>query len=384
MNAIKYIRRFLALSALGASALAADPRLPALDLVPWGTDFKIPVYLADPGVGSRLVVVEQEGRLIAADAANSSNRTVLLDIKDRVNHGGEKGLLSVAFHPKFARNGRFFVNYTTGADKKDLRTHISEFKADPKLGAVDPASEKVLLSFAQPYVNHNGGLVLFGPDGLLYIGNGDGGAANDPQNHGQRLDSLLGKMLRIDVDRVPAGQGYGIPKDNPFVATKDARPEIWAYGLRNPWRFSFDRKDGTLYAGDVGQNQWEEITLVRKGGNCGWRIMEGFHCTPKVSPPDCDQQGLDLPLLEYSHDEGISVTGGYVYRGKAFPALRGAYLYADYGSCDIWGVTVANGKASAPQTLATAKQGVASFAEDRNGELFVVGHSGTIWHLRAK
>ena len=384
MNTLKTIRLLLAVSALGGAALAAEPKLPALDLVPWGTGFKIPVYLADPGVGGRVVVVEQEGRLIAADAANSSNRTVLLDLKDRVNYGGEKGLLSVAFHPKFARNGRFFVNYTTGQDKKDLRTHIAEFKADPKLGAVDPATEKVILSFAQPYANHNGGLVLFGPDGMLYIGNGDGGAANDPHNNGQRLDTLLGKMLRVDVDRVPAGQGYGIPKDNPFVATKDARPEIWAYGLRNPWRFSFDRKDRTLYAGDVGQNQWEEITLVRKGGNCGWRIMEGFHCTPKVSPPDCDQKGLDLPLLEYSHDEGISVTGGYVYRGQAFPALRGAYLYADYGSCDIWGVTVANGKASAPQTLATAKQGVASFAEDRKGELFVVGHSGTIWHLRAK
>ena len=384
MNTLKSFFLVLAISSFAGSARAADPVLPALDLVPWGAGFKIPVQLVDPGVGRRLVVVEQEGRLIAADAATSSNRTVLLDLTDRVNYGGEKGLLSVAFHPKFARNGRLFVNYTTGADKKDLRTHIAEFKADPQLGTVDRASEKVLLSFAQPYANHNGGLVLFGPDGLLYIGNGDGGAANDPHNNGQRLDTLLGKMLRIDVDRVPAGQGYGIPKDNPFVATKDARPEIWAYGLRNPWRFSFDRKDGTLYAGDVGQNQWEEITLVRKGGNCGWRIMEGFHCTPKVSPPDCDQKGLDLPLLEYSHDEGISVTGGYVYRGKAFPALRGAYLYADYGSCDIWGVTVANGKASAPQTLATAKQGVASFAEDRTGELFVVGHSGTIWHLRAK
>lgn len=370
-------------AALLLLAGTASAEIPDLSLVPWGAGFKMPVHLADPGTGDRLVVVEQEGRLIAADAATSSNRTVLLDLSDRVNSGGEKGLLSVAFHPKFAKNGRLFVNYTTSADKKELRTRVSEFHAEPALGRVDPAAEKVLLSFSQPFENHNGGLLMFGPDGMLYIGTGDGGSANDPHGNGQSLKTLLGKMLRIDVDHAPAGQPYGIPKDNPFVKTAEAMPEIWAYGLRNPWRYSFDRQTGELYAGDVGQNNWEEIDLVQRGGNYGWRMMEGFHCTPKVNP-DCDQAGLIKPLLEYSHDEGISVTGGSVYRGQQFAALRGVYLFADFGSCDIWGVTVKDGQATKPRSLVTAKQGVASFAEDRAGELFVIGYSGTIWQLRVK
>jgi glucose/arabinose dehydrogenase len=373
------MKRWLLLIVLAAGARAAD--LPSLKLVPWGEGFRIPVQLVDPGVGDRYVVVEQQGRLVVADATDSSNRVVLLDLTDRVNYGGEKGLLGLAFHPQFRKNGRFFVNYTTGADKKDLRTHIAEFQADPGLKTVDRAAETVILRYDQPYANHNGGLVLFGPDGMLYIGTGDGGAANDPHNAGQRLDTLLGKMLRIDVDRPADGRAYGIPKDNPFVGRDGARPEIWAYGLRNPWRYSFDRQTGELYAGDVGQNAWEEVSIVRRGGNYGWRLMEGFHCTPSINK-ECDQKGLDLPLLEYAHDEGISVTGGYVYRGRKISALRGAYLYADYGSCDIWAVRVKDGKASPPQTLATAKQGVASFAETREGELLVVGHSGTIWHLR--
>ncbi len=373
------MKRWLLMTVLAVGARAAD--LPPLKLVPWGEGFRSPVQLVDPGVGDRHVVVEQQGRLVVADAADSSNRVVLLDLTDRVNYGGEKGLLGLAFHPQFRKNGRFFVNYTTGADKKDLRTHIAEFQADAGLKTVDRAAEKVILRYDQPYANHNGGLVLFGPDGMLYIGTGDGGAANDPHNAGQRLDTLLGKMLRIDVDRPADGRVYGIPKDNPFVGRDGARPEIWAYGLRNPWRYSFDRQTGELYAGDVGQNAWEEVSLIRRGGNYGWRLMEGFHCTPSINK-ECDQTGLDLPLLEYAHDEGISVTGGYVYRGRKIPGLRGAYLYADYGSCDIWAVRVKDGKASPPQTLATAKQGVASFAETREGELLVVGHSGTIWHLR--
>jgi glucose/arabinose dehydrogenase len=316
--------RFSALF-LAAATVASAQTIPDLELAPWGTGFKIPVQLVDPGVGGRVVIVEQQGRLISADAATGSNRVELLDLTDRVNYGGEKGLLGLAFHPAFAKNGRLFVNYTTGKNDKALRTHIAEFKSDRNLAPPDRSAEKVILTYAQPFANHNGGMVLFGPDGMLYVGTGDGGAANDPQDHGQRLDSLLGKMLRIDVDRAEGDRAYGIPKDNPFVKDAKVRPEIWAYGLRNPWRYSFDRKTGELYAGDVGQNEWEEISIVRKGGNYGWRVMEGFHCTPKINP-DCDQKGYEKPLLEYGHDEGISVTGGYVYRGKRFPALQGVYL----------------------------------------------------------
>ena len=374
--------RALAAGLLLAAAAGADD-LPKLAFDRWGGGFVQPVHLADPGAGSRLVVVEQQGRLIAADAADSSNRVVLLDLTGRVNAGGEKGLLSVAFHPQFAKNGRFFVNYTTGPDDKHLGTRVSEFRAKADLSPADAAGEKILLTFEQPFANHNGGLVMFGPDGQLYIGAGDGGSANDPHNNGQRLDTLLGKLLRIDVDHPADGRAYGIPTDNPFVATNGARPEIWAYGLRNPWRYSFDRKTGELYAGDVGQNDWEEIDLVRRGGNYGWRVTEGFHCTPKVNP-NCDQAGYEKPLLEYAHDEGISVTGGFVYRGAKIPALQGAYLYADFASCDLWAIRVQDGKATKPQTLATVPEGVASFAEDRDGELFVIGYSGTIWRLRAK
>jgi glucose/arabinose dehydrogenase len=187
-------------------------------------------------------------------------------------------------------------------------------------------------------------------------------------------------MLRIDVDRRAKGDPYAIPPDNPFADGARARPEIWAYGLRNPWRFSFDRETGDLFAGDVGQNHWEEIDIVRRGGNYGWRIMEGFHCTPKINP-DCDRAGLDLPVLEYPRDQGVSVTGGYVYRGKAVPALQGVYLYADFGTKRVWGARVRDGRVDEQRELLVAPEPVSSFAEDRAGELYVIGYMGTIWRM---
>lgn len=372
------MKRLLTITAILVACAAARAAMPGIELVPWGDGFKIPVYLADPGTGDRVLIVEQEGRLVAADRRTSSNRVVVLDLTDRVNYGGEKGLLSVAFHPRFASNGRLFVNYTAGKDNKALETRIAEFKSDRGLSRIDRDSERIVLRFSQPHANHNGGQVLFGPDGKLYIGNGDGGSGNDPQNHAQRMDSLLGKMLRIDVDKRGPDLDYAVPRDNPFRDRKDARPEIWASGFRNPWRFSFDRRTGDLYAGDVGQNNWEEIDLIRKGLNYGWRPMEGFHCTPTINK-DCDTKGFEPPLLEYPRSDGVSVTGGYVYRGRQHPALSAIYFYGDYGSSRIWGVRVPalSGKAE-PEQLGKASQNIASFAEDRDGELYVVGHAGLI------
>ncbi|MFN4183037.1 MAG: PQQ-dependent sugar dehydrogenase, partial [bacterium] len=305
-----------------------------------------------------------------------------LDIRERVTSGGEMGLLSVAFHPEYRKNGRFFVNYTSRTG--GLHSVISEFtvsKNNPN--RADPDSEKILFTFSQPYANHNGGLNLFGPDGYLYIGTGDGGSANDPHNNGQRLDTLLGKILRIDVNRKEAGKNYAIPKDNPFVAKPDAKPEIWAYGLRNPWRFSFDPLTGLLYVADVGQNHREEINIVQKGKNYGWRVMEGFICTPGVNP-DCDPKGLELPIWDYPREEGISVTGGFVYRGSSIPRLCGAYIFGDYDSGRIWALYYhpESQKVFRPHLLLKTSLAISTFGIDENYEIYVADHiSGKIFLL---
>jgi glucose/arabinose dehydrogenase len=352
------------------------------------TGLERPVYLTHAGDGSgRLFVVEKPGRIRVIE--NGQVRTTpFLDIEDRVEDGGnEQGLLSVAFHPSYETNGRFFVYYTARAG--DGMIVVSEFTVSGASSNVASAStERQLLTIPHPsFDNHNGGLLKFGPDGLLYIGVGDGGSANDPNNNAQNVESLLGKLLRIDVD---SGGTYSNPSDNPFVG-RAGRDEIYAYGLRNPWRYSFDRATGELWLADVGQNQWEEINIIRKGGNYGWRIMEGFHCRPPQTT--CDQSGLELPVFEYAHDGsngvpgGCSVTGGYVYRGSAIPSLVGTYLFADYctGSRMLFGLRKGETRARTFNNTAPSEL-VTSFGEDEAGELYVVtdssfGGRGTIYKV---
>ena len=349
--------------AAAPATAAGQPEPVALELVVAGLDN--PLYVTHAG-DDRLFVVEQPGRIRIMQAGRLLDRP-FLDISSRVSFGGEQGLLGLAFRPDYRASGRFFVNYTR---RPDGATVVAEYRvsADPNVAA--PA-ETVLLVVPQPYPNHNGGMVEFGPDGFLYIGLGDGGAGGDPGDRAQNTHELLGKILRIDVDR---GAPYGIPPDNPF-ATGGGRPEIFAWGLRNPWRFSFDRGGGDLWVGDVGQNSWEEVDLVRRGANYGWRIMEGAHCFHPRS--DCRTAGLELPVVEYRNGGGrCSVIGGYVYRGRRVPSLAGTYVYGDYCSGEIFGL--ANG---AQRVLLATNLWISSFGEDRAGELYVVGLKGTVHRL---
>ncbi len=334
-----------------------------------------PLHLTHAGDQSRrLFVVEQAGTIrIIRDGRRLP--APFLDIRSRVIAGGELGLLSVAFHPRYASNGRFFVNYTANQGK--LRTVIAEYRVSRSDPNRADRNERVILEVEQPYANHNGGLNLFGPDGMLYIGMGDGGSGGDPHNHGQRLESLLGKLLRIDID---TGPPYGIPAGNPFLGRAVARDEIWAYGLRNPWRFSFDRATGRLFLGDVGQDAWEEIDLIEKGQNYGWRIMEGAHCfNPRTG---CETSGLALPIAEYANGPlGCSVTGGYVYRGTRIRDLVGRYLFGDYCSGRIWTLTEGTAGRWSMAVLADTGLRISSFGEDQIGELYVVDHRGAIHRL---
>lgn len=347
----------------------AGKDIPAVALEEVGRGFRQPTHIADDGTG-QLFVVEQEGRVRLLKNGQPATEP-FLDIQKKVDSGGEKGLLAIAFHPRYRENGYFFVNYTTHTG--GLHTIVSRFKRATAARA-DPASETVLLRFAQPYANHNGGQLAFGPDGYLYIGTGDGGAANDPHDNGQNRGTLLGKILRIDVDGTSAGRPYAIPKDNPFVDDKDARPEIWAYGLRNPWRFSFDALNGRLYAADVGQNAVEEIDVIERGKNYGWRIMEGDICTPTINRR-CNRSGLTPPIHTYRQPVGRSITGGLVYRGAAIPGLCGVYLYADYVTQRLWGLRYDGRRASAKE-LPRPGISISSFGQDRDLELYVADHGG--------
>jgi glucose/arabinose dehydrogenase len=291
-----------------------------------------------------------------------------LDITDRVgSSANEQGLLGLAFHPNYAGNGLFFVNYTDRqGDTVVARFSVS---ADPERG--DPASEVLVLTLPQPAGNHNGGHLAFGPDGYLYIGTGDGGGAGDQYGNGQNGGTLLGAMLRLDIDGAPP---YAIPPGNPFVDDPAVRDEIWAMGLRNPWRYSFDRLTGDLYIADVGQNRYEEVNYQPAAApgsrNYGWPITEGTHCFPKDR--SCDQTGLAQPVMEYDHSQGCSVTGGYVYRGQAFPSLTGVYLYGDYCSGRIWGLVADQAGAWHAAELAQADARLSSFGEDETGELYLL------------
>jgi glucose/arabinose dehydrogenase len=344
-------------------------------LQPIATGLNSPVYVAHAGDGSGAIyILEQAGRILrmAPDAAEPA---LFLDIQDRVVSGGEMGLLSVAFHPRFAENGRFFVNYTTKKDNQ-LWTIVSEYRLQ---GGVAGREERTIIAIQQPFSNHNGGQLQFGPDGYLYIGMGDGGAAGDPFGHGQNLDTLLGKMLRLDVDNAAEGSAYAAPKDNPFVA-KDGADEIWAYGLRNPWRFSFDRASGRLFTADVGQNHLEEVDIIVRGGNYGWNVLEASRCFPPTKL-SCRRDGMVMPIAEYGRSEGISVTGGYVYRGAALPALNGAYVFGDFGSGAIWTLREGPEGEWARDLLLESPQPISSFGEDEAGEIYVVGYEGTVFRL---
>jgi glucose/arabinose dehydrogenase len=335
-----------------------------------GLDSPLDLVDANDGTG-RMFIVEKGGRvLILKDGQVQPDP--FLDISSQVRSSSEQGLLSIALHPDFKTNGTFFIDYTdTDGNSQLERWTVSKDNPD----VADPSSAETILSQDQPFPNHNGGLLMFGPDGYLYIGFGDGGSGGDPHGNAQNLDTLLGKILRIDVDHTEGDLAYAIPKDNPFVGQEGARGEIWAYGLRNPWRFSFDRETGDLYIADVGQGQYEEADFdpAGKGGlNFGWVTMEGPHC---YQQENCNQTGLTLPFFSYTHDFGCSITGGYVYRGKAIPDLVGAYLAADYCSGLVWAVNPETGKATEPMQ---SNASVSSFAEDAEGELYMIDLNGAI------
>lgn len=357
---------------MAPEAPSAAPWPPVIALHPFADGFDRPLYVTHAGDGSgRLFVVEKIGRIqIVRDGQTAG--APFLDITDRVGaRANEQGLLSVAFHPRYRDNGLLFVNYTN----RDGDTVIARFNAAGD--SADPASEQVLLTIDQPYGNHNGGLVKFGPDGMLYIGMGDGGSANDPLNAGQDLNTLLGKILRINVDELP----YTIPADNPWANGAGGRQEIWALGVRNPWRFSFDRATGDLFIGDVGQNRVEEIHLLaagQNGANLGWRIMEGNEC---FQSEGCDNAGLELPIDVYPHSLGCSVTGGYVYRGASFAGLQGIYLFSDFCSGTIWGLRQGVAGWERADLLASGMQ-VASFGEDEAGELYLTDYGdGAVYQV---
>ena len=332
----------------------------------------VAMYMA-PGDSSYWYVVQQTGQVVRfVNSTGVNTLTSFIDIDDgRLSYGGETGLLGMAFHPDFVTNGYVYLSYTS--NNAGLVSRVSRFSLDGSGQSLDPASERIILAVPQPFGNHNGGQVAFGPDNYLYIGLGDGGSGGDPLGHGQNTSTLLGSMLRIDVGDGSSGS-YTIPPDNPFVSN-GGKPEIFAYGLRNPWRWSFDSVTGELWLGDVGQNSFEEIDIISIGGNFGWNIMEGAHCYNAAS---CDQTGLTLPLTEYDHSQGFAVTGGYVYRGSAVTFLQGHYLYGDYSTGRIWSLEeTGQGQYTSTELLDTTLN-IASFAEDHNGELYVVDLGGNI------
>jgi glucose/arabinose dehydrogenase len=355
-----------------------DPGQFTFNLQPLVQGLNQPVQLVDPDDGSgRMFIVQKSGQiLIFKDGAVSD--TPYLDISSQVSGDSEQGLLSMAPHPDFGKSGRFYIDYTdTAGDTQIEEWSVSTDNAD----TADPATAKTILSVDQPFPNHNGGLLLFGPDGYLYIGLGDGGSQGDPNGNGQNQGVLLGKILRINIDNSEGDLPYSIPKDNPFAGSKDARSEIWAYGLRNPWRFSFDRETGDLYIGDVGQGEYEEADFAgQQGGlNFGWNITEGTSCYAQA---DCDQSGITLPFFTYKHSDGsgCSITGGYVYRGEAIKADQGAYIAGDYCSGYVWAINPATGDVSDKVETGLS---ISSFAEDADGELYVIDLNGAIYSVGA-
>lgn len=349
-----------------------------LALEPVAAGFAFPLYLTAPAGDTRLFVVEKGGLVrIVKDGAILG--APFLDVSALVSNGGEQGLLGLAFDPQYASNGRFFVSYTNRAGDNVLASYQVSSDAD----RADAASAAIRLTVEQPYDNHNGGHIAFGPDGYLYMGIGDGGSGGDPDGHGQSRNDLLGSLLRLDVS---GATGYSVPADNPFVGTAGARGELWDWGLRNPWRFSFDRSTGDLYIGDVGQSEREEVDVSTaatgggKGLNYGWSIMEGTRC---YNAGSCDMTGLTLPVLDYTHSDGCSVTGGFVYRGAAIPALAGTYFYSDYCGGWVRSFRYSGGMATETGTWDALAPGgnVPSFGEDGAGELYVLSSSGGVYRI---
>ena len=378
----------------------AQVQLQFEDLFPAQADFRRPIYLdhssADP---DNYYVLEQTGRILIVPRDGSvDGRDVFFDSHDKILHpenGGhnEEGLLGMAFDPDYEDTGHVFVYYSERLPAKPQQSSgrrrsrrfprqsvLSRFTAEEsEIGrVVDPDSELVLMRITQPYGNHNGGTIIFGPDSMLYIALGDGGAANDPHGNGQNKAALLAKILRIDVREASREQPYEIPEDNPFVTDPDARGEIWAYGLRNPWRMSFDAETGELWCGDVGQNLWEEVDHIVKGGNFGWNLMEATHPFPPTREVDPDKRDqLLLPVAEYPRNDGISITGGYIYRGEKIPELQGAFVYGDFQTRNMWAVIEdPEGDEHRVIALGEAPGLIASFGELPDGELVVLCFAG--------
>ena len=369
------MRPFLFALLLTPLTLAAQQPQIALQRIAGG--FNLPLDIVHAG-DSRLFIVLQRGQIFIYDGTRVLP-TPFLDIRSLVSCCDERGLLGLAFHPRYAQNGFFFVYYTMpNGDIAVARYSVSTANRDQ----ADRSSSTIALTISHSeFPNHNGGNLVFGPDGYLYLGPGDGGSGGDPHNHAQDLSQLLGKILRIDVDTLP----YQIPASNPFRNTNGARPEIWAYGVRNPWRFSFDRQTADLLIADVGQDLWEEVDFQPAtsigGENYGWRRMEGNHCYNPAT--NCQTGSLVTPILEYSHQEGCSITGGYRYRGTRYPLMRGIYFFGDYCSGTIWGATQQSNGTWTRQTLLTTspKLAISTFGEDVNGELYVADLNGVVYHI---
>ncbi|TGK17499.1 glucose dehydrogenase [Leptospira fluminis] len=373
--------RLLLLGAIYASVseIGAEKRkIPAAGWsdIAWiqvASGFKEPTDLQFlPGADSKLVVLEKKGRIWLFDI-KTKEKTLVADFVGSVETRSEEGLLGLAFSPDFARSRSFYVNAVSKEAGTD-QTWIIEFEWKSERVLAWKDRKRVLLRVDQPYSNHNAGQLAFGPDGKLYIGFGDGGAANDPLLQGQNPSTYLGSLIRIEPNPESSGPPYRIPKDNPFLNKPGFLPEVWAYGLRNPWRFSFDRKTGELYLADVGQNEFEEIDLIVKGGNYGWSIKEGFHCFRNNR--DCRKPGIMDPIYEYDHKTGQSITGGYVYRGEQLPILEGKYIFADFVSGKIWALQKNPQGKTNVREIANLGMSISTFGQDASGEIYFADFSG--------
>ncbi|HWQ89718.1 MAG TPA: PQQ-dependent sugar dehydrogenase [Desulfitobacteriaceae bacterium] len=386
MNKFLFLPLFAALMVTGCNSPNAENGNSSSGSIKYATveayphlNFDQPLFFtAADSFSNQVYVVERSGKIkFFNNNSATDSAQVFLDLSSQIDSSSqEKGLLGLAFHPDFKENGYFYVNYTNSNS-----TVIARFALDPKNPkAGDISSQKVLLSFSQPYANHNGGQLAFGPDGYLYIAAGDGGSAGDPNNNAQNLKTYLGKILRIDVDKTSPNKEYGIPSDNPFVGnTEGYFEEIYAYGLRNPWRFSFDHERNLLWAADVGQNRREEIDIIEKGKNYGWRIMEGT--LEYSSSPGVKIEDLQPPLWEYGRSLGGCVIGGYVYYGKNTPSLQGAYIFGDYISGKIWALWLDDKRNPRNQELLDTDFQISSFGLDNNQELYIVDLRGKIYRL---
>jgi glucose/arabinose dehydrogenase len=360
----------------GPRHASVPPGTVALQQIAGGLASPVGLEAPDDGTG-RLFILEQPGTIRIFDSG-ALLPADFLDIRSKVNFDGEQGLLGLAFHPDYRNNRKFIIHYDrlSGAAIQSVIAEYLTSNSDP--AQADPASERILLTVDQPFGNHKGGQLAFGADGFLYLALGDGGSGGDPLGHGQDLNVLLGKILRIDIDATSGGNQYAIPTDNPF-AGGGGLPEIWAYGLRNPWRFSFDGPTGRLFCADVGQSAREEIDLIVKGGNYGWNTMEGTLC---FNPPNgCSSAGLIPPIFDYGHDEGDAVIGGFVYRGSAIPSLAGVYIFGDLDAGKVWCLQEGPSGTWTRSTLFATGRTLSSFGEDRAGELYVIDYSGALLQI---